>query len=427
MLKELPMKPAIFLDRDGTLNKDCPYCKSPNEIVLYGDIFQPLKELSRKYYIIIITNQSGISRGYFTKKDLLAMHEKVKKEIKRHGGRIDAIYYCPHLPGENCRCRKPGTGMMKHAMRDFNIDLSRSFMVGDDDKDILMARDSGVRSIRVRSDNGSAKANFYAKDFNEVLKIIKDSEKHSETLPKAALILAGGHGTRMRPFTYRMPKPMARANGKPIIEHIIRELVRNEIREIYISVGYKTEKIMDYLGTGASIGAHISYVAEKEPLGTGGGIRLALQRIKKEHGNIDVLVTNGDDLFKLPVRSMYAEHKKRRAMLTIALRTVADVTGTGVALLKGARVIGFMEKPEKGKTSSRSVSLGKYICNTSILNRLPRARKFSFESDFLEKAAGRYGVYGFFSTDKWYPVNTMESLKKVNRKRQALSLNTADK
>lgn len=165
------MKPALFIDRDGTINKDCPYCKSPEQINIFEDVFDPLKELSKYFLIIIITNQSGISRGFFTEDDLKEMHEKIKRQISEKGGRIDAIYYCPHLPEDNCNCRKPKTGLVEKAMNDFDIDLKGSFVIGNDDKDVELAKNLKIRSIKVRNDSPS-KGDYNVKDFNEVLDII---------------------------------------------------------------------------------------------------------------------------------------------------------------------------------------------------------------------------------------------------------------
>ncbi len=170
------MKPAIFLDRDGTLNRNCPYCKNEDEIVLYQDIFGPLAELSKTHYIIIITNQSGVARGYFTIDDLERMHAKIRREIKAHGGRIDAIYYCIDLPEAASRMRKPNTGMVEKALRDFDILAKTSFVVGDEDADMLLARNLGMRAIRVRNRQGKYMGDFYADDFNEVLEIIRNEE-----------------------------------------------------------------------------------------------------------------------------------------------------------------------------------------------------------------------------------------------------------
>lgn len=167
------MKPALFIDRDGTLNRDCPYCRSPYQITLFPDIFEPLRELSKKFYIIIITNQSGISRGYFTDNDLSRMNRKIIDEVYRHGGRIDGIYYCPHLPEDNCNCRKPKTGLVEKALNDFDIDLRNSIVIGNDDKDIGLARNLGIKSIRVRNDTNE-KGDYNVEGFFEVLDVINE-------------------------------------------------------------------------------------------------------------------------------------------------------------------------------------------------------------------------------------------------------------
>jgi histidinol-phosphate phosphatase family domain/HAD-superfamily hydrolase, subfamily IIIA len=165
-------RPAIFLDRDGTINKDCPYCAKKEDINLYGDIFEPLKFLSKYFYIIITTNQSGINRGYFSESSLKEMNEFIKDEISKKGGRIDGIYYCPHRPEENCNCRKPKTGLVMMAMQDFDIDLRNSIVIGNDEKDVGLAKNLGIKSICVRNDNG-IHGDFDAKNFEEVVEIIK--------------------------------------------------------------------------------------------------------------------------------------------------------------------------------------------------------------------------------------------------------------
>ena len=165
------MKPALFIDRDGTLNKDCPYCKDENEIVPYEDIFEPLKRLSDRYYIIIVTNQSGVGRGYFALVNLERMNAKIKCLIEMHGGKVDGIYYCPHVPEDNCECRKPKTGLVQKALINFNIDMAKSFVIGDDDNDMELAKKLGIKSIRVRV-RGYVEGDYFAEDFYRVLSIL---------------------------------------------------------------------------------------------------------------------------------------------------------------------------------------------------------------------------------------------------------------
>ena len=135
-------KRALFIDRDGTINKDCPYCHDPKDLIMYQDAVDIMKEYRNKgYLIIIITNQSGINRGYFTDEEFHIFHDKLLKQLKEKGVLIDRTYYCPHRPDENCECRKPKLGMIEKAMEDFEIDLENSIIIGDrDDMEGAMAR-----------------------------------------------------------------------------------------------------------------------------------------------------------------------------------------------------------------------------------------------------------------------------------------------
>lgn len=165
------MKPALFIDRDGTLNIDCPYCNSGKNTIMYDDIFMSLKELSKKYYIIIVTNQSGVGKGIITMDQLEEVNNKVKTMIERKGGRVDVIYYCPHTQEDECKCRKPKTYMLDLAFRDFDIDKEDSFVIGDDDKDMIMARNAGIKGIKIRR-KGKENGDYFAEDFYIILDII---------------------------------------------------------------------------------------------------------------------------------------------------------------------------------------------------------------------------------------------------------------
>ena len=141
---------AVFLDRDGTMAKDVPYCNCPEDFQLFPSTAKAIRLLSEHgFKIIVITNQSGIARGYFTEETLAKIHKKMKKELAREGARIDAIYYCPHHPDDNCNCRKPGTALVLQAAKDFDIDLKRSYMVGDLPMDVGLGRAAGCRTVLV--------------------------------------------------------------------------------------------------------------------------------------------------------------------------------------------------------------------------------------------------------------------------------------
>jgi histidinol-phosphate phosphatase family protein len=145
------LRPALFIDRDGTINRDCPYCHDPAQLHVFRNAVSVMKHYQQRgFFIIIITNQSGVNRGYFTEYDLGRFNTALIKRLAHMGVRIDAIYYCPHRPDEGCKCRKPETGLIEKAMRDFPIDLEHSVMVGDrDDVDGEMARRLGIEFLDI--------------------------------------------------------------------------------------------------------------------------------------------------------------------------------------------------------------------------------------------------------------------------------------
>ena len=147
------MRKAIFLDRDGTLNHDSKaYVKSVDELKIFEETPTALKLFSRTgYLIIIITNQSGVGRNYFSEQELLKMHQKLIQTVKEEGGQIDAIYYCPHHPDDNCNCRKPGIANISKAMKRFDIDLESSYFIGDSPKDIETGYRAGCKTVLVKT------------------------------------------------------------------------------------------------------------------------------------------------------------------------------------------------------------------------------------------------------------------------------------
>ena len=145
--------PAVFLDRDGTLMRDVDYCGDPKDVEVFGGATEALRLLkSCGYRLFIITNQSGIGRGYFTDEQ----YRTVEREFLRQLGDelIDATYYCPHGPDNICGCRKPETGLVVQAAHDYNLDLTRSFFVGDKDSDIQCGKEAGAKTILVHTGYG---------------------------------------------------------------------------------------------------------------------------------------------------------------------------------------------------------------------------------------------------------------------------------
>ena len=146
------MNKAVFLDRDGTMAKDVHYCSRPEDFELFPNTAKAIRLLNEHgFKVVVITNQSGIARGYFTEETLAKIHEKMKGELAKEGAFVDAIYYCPHHLDEECDCRKPKPKMVLQAAEDFNIDFGRSYVIGDLDMDIKLGQSVGCKTILISS------------------------------------------------------------------------------------------------------------------------------------------------------------------------------------------------------------------------------------------------------------------------------------
>ncbi len=175
-----PKSPAVFLDRDGTIMHDADYCSHPDQVRIFDGVSAALRRLKNAgYKIIVITNQSGIGRGFFSEKNYRAVEAEVSLQIG--DGLIDATYFCPDVPGQPSECRKPAPGMVLQAARERAVDLSRSFLIGDKEIDAECAHNAGLRAIRVRTGldkmtDGSC-ADWVAEDLRTAAEIILNATK----------------------------------------------------------------------------------------------------------------------------------------------------------------------------------------------------------------------------------------------------------
>jgi histidinol-phosphate phosphatase family protein len=150
-------KPAVFLDRDGTLLTERGYLSDPKKIYFYPSVIPSLKRLRENgFRLIVITNQSGVGRGYFSLAALRRINRRFLALLKKRGVVIDGIYFCPHTPDAGCRCRKPKTHLLEQAVARWNIPLPRSFVVGDQMTDVNMANAARVTPVLVLTGSGRA-------------------------------------------------------------------------------------------------------------------------------------------------------------------------------------------------------------------------------------------------------------------------------
>jgi D-glycero-D-manno-heptose 1,7-bisphosphate phosphatase len=164
---------AVFLDRDGTINIDYGYVYKPENFEFIDGAIEALKILQTSgYKLIIITNQSGISRGYYKEQDFLALHNYIKKVLAQHDVKIEGLYFCPHL-NDNCDCRKPKTAMFYLAAKQHQIDFSKSYAIGDNLRDLSICDVEPVKGILL-SDNqkGNIKNIIYCKNLLAAAKYI---------------------------------------------------------------------------------------------------------------------------------------------------------------------------------------------------------------------------------------------------------------
>lgn len=186
------MKKVVFLDRDGTLNEDPGYLGDPKQLKLFSDTGKSLALLKNEFnfLLIVVSNQSGVARGLISIKDVEAVNDEINNQLQKFNVKIDAFYYCPFHPEfnsvEECNCRKPSPKMIFDAAKDYNVDLTQSYFVGDTIADLECGKNAGVKSILVKTGYGAKSfstlhkennfSSFVAENLFEASKfIIKDS------------------------------------------------------------------------------------------------------------------------------------------------------------------------------------------------------------------------------------------------------------
>jgi D-glycero-D-manno-heptose 1,7-bisphosphate phosphatase len=156
------LRPGVFLDRDGTIVEEVGYLNHASRFQMFPFAPAAIRKLNEKNLpVFLVTNQSGVGRGYFPESLVHTVHALIKEQLRPAGARIDDFYYCPHVLSDGCACRKPGLGMLQQAAETHGIDLQQSFVVGDRFGDIELGRRAGARKILVRTGYGEGELQWH--------------------------------------------------------------------------------------------------------------------------------------------------------------------------------------------------------------------------------------------------------------------------
>jgi len=222
-----------------------------------------------------------------------------------------------------------------------------------------------------------------------------------------AIILAGGKGTRLIPLTLTVPKPMVPVAEKPFLHYLLKMLHKEGVRRVIFSLGYLGDQIKDFFGECWS-GLEISYVIEKEPLGTGGAIAVCMDKV---NGG-EVIVVNGDTFCQVDLIKMLASHKKHQADMTIVLKEMRNFDRYGTVDIENHHIKQFNEKR---KISKGLINTGTYCLNKNIFKQHNLPEKFSFETDFLQSKAHELNTNTYITEGYFIDIGIPEDYEKAQK------------
>ncbi len=226
-----------------------------------------------------------------------------------------------------------------------------------------------------------------------------------------AVVLAGGEGTRLKPLTYKRPKPLMPVAGRPCIDFVIRSLVDSGFQEIVVTTAYLSDTLIKTIGDGQDYNASILYSFEATPAGTAGAVRRVANFIDDTF-----VVAMGDILADVDYRALYDFHKRKGGLATIALTEVDDPTQYGIVGLDARnRVVKFKEKPPKDQAFSRLANAGIYVLEPEVLDFIPADQKFDFAKDLFPKLLAKsVALYGQELEGTWMDIGRPHDLWKAS-------------
>jgi NDP-sugar pyrophosphorylase family protein len=230
------------------------------------------------------------------------------------------------------------------------------------------------------------------------------------------MILAAGVGSRLDPLTRNVPKPMVPVVNQPVMEHIVRLLVRHGFSDIYCNTYYLADQIESYFHSGRSLGAQMRFNREEELSGTAGGIKRVAESTDFFRDSGTFLVIGGDDLTGIDLSDMLALHKANGALATIALTTVDDTSQFGVVVLKrGGKIAQFVEKPKPDEAPSNLVNTGVYLFEPEILDLIPSGEVYDFGKELFPLLLERkLDFFGYTTRDYWRDVGNLREYRECH-------------
>jgi dTDP-glucose pyrophosphorylase len=265
--------------------------------------------------------------------------------------------------------------------------------LGTERPEILQLMQSrGIRHVPVLDDEGRVV------DLVWLNELVKECE-----LPLRAVVMAGGHGTRLRPLTEELPKPMLPMGDRPLLELIIEQLRQAGIRQVSLTTHYKEEAIVQHFGDGQDFGVEIRYVREDQPLGTAGALSLLDESAEP------LLVINGDILTRLDLRAMLDFHREQQAEMTVAVRRYEFSVPYGVVETEGTAVVGISEKP----TIRHFVNAGIYLLNPEVCRYIPGGQHYDMPDLISRLVTEGHRVVSFPVREYWLDIGRIEDYQKA--------------
>src|SRR4051794_11554388 len=224
-------------------------------------------------------------------------------------------------------------------------------------------------------------------------------------------VMAGGGGTRLRPMTSSMPKPLLPVVNRPIMDHVLRLLRRHGLTEVVVTVQFLASLVRNYFGDGGDLGMSISYANEETPLGTAGSVKNAEEGLRDG----TFLVISGDAITDIDLTDLIRFHRETGAMVTVCLTRVSNPLDFGITVLgEGGRVERFLEKPTWGQVFTDTVNTGIYVMEPEVFDFVAAGEEVDWSADvFPALLAAGAPVYGHVADGYWEDVGTHESYVRV--------------